>query len=628
MNTNTEKKGFIARGKRLFERSFWTLRRIVILSVLLLVVVIFTVFFVRTQLSFVPRYERVNQKVDAPFTVTLNQYVKSMPLSELSISPAVEGSWKHQEGSLFEDDTLTFTPRDYFAVDTTYTVELPTIERAIIGEIESTELRFTTEKAPGLRHEGIESLPVDAPETVSSDYVFRALLSSPNRGLRSLKLRTEPSLKLQSKVMNDREYTWSSSKLLPQGKTVTLELYDEKNKSVLAKRTVRIAKEPTLSALKKTTDYLPGDPVALVFTQPVALDQEKMISFNVEGAGVWEDEKTYSFTPKQIKPNKTYSYTIKKGLRSKQGGILSKTVKGDVKSRGAVRVIASSPQGSELSQSYQQLSFTFNQPVDKKSVIDRLSISHGKLQAAQWQGQTLRIGVKNLGFQRTVTATIAAGVKNTDFGAPSVAPYAMVFTTEVRRKSIAMPEYQQQYAGSCTAASLRMILASRGIQANDREIVGRMGYSPHPYNKKTGVWDDPQQMFVGKIDGSIRDRTGAGPDAPPVAKAAQSYGLSAQAVRGIGVNWVAEQIYAGHPVISFGAFSSGAQYVEWKTPTGAKAKMHITGHARTVTGVVGEPDRPLGFWVNDPLYGRQYWSAGELAANMALDPYRQAVVVY
>lgn len=399
METNSTKTGFIAGGKRLFERSFWTPRRIGGVAVVLFVAVLVAVIIVRTQLSFVPRYTQLNQKVDAPFTVTLNQRVKSMPLAQLSISPAVEGDWTHHKGSLFEDDTLTFTPRDYFAVNTTYTVALPTLERAIIGEIASTTLQFTTEKAPSLQPVGISSLASDAPQVIPADYTFRASLSSPNRGLRSLKLRTTPALSLKSSVVNDQEYTWTASGALPQGKTINIELYDEKNNVTLMKKSVRVAKQPTVASPKKTNDYLPGEPIILTFAEPVSPDQARFISFSTDGEGVWKSETTYAFTPKNLKPNTAYSYTVKKGLRSKQGGILIKDAKGTIWSRGAVMVVASSPQGSELSQSYQQLSFTFNQPVDAKSVLDRLSISHGKLQEARWQGQTLRIGVKNLGFQ-------------------------------------------------------------------------------------------------------------------------------------------------------------------------------------------------------------------------------------
>ncbi|MCA9336183.1 C39 family peptidase, partial [Candidatus Saccharibacteria bacterium] len=141
------------------------------------------------------------------------------------------------------------------------------------------------------------------------------------------------------------------------------------------------------------------------------------------------------------------------------------------------------------------------------------------------------------------------------------------------------------------------------------------------------VWDDPQTMFVGSIDGSITGGTGAGPDAPPVAKAARAYGRNASAVTGIDAGWIAQQLYNGNPVIMFGAFSRTGT-ITWKTPSGDTRIMNLTGHATTVTGVKGEPSNPIGFWVNDPLRGASYWTTAQVNANIALDPDRQAVVIY
>ena len=134
-------------------------------------------------------------------------------------------------------------------------------------------------------------------------------------------------------------------------------------------------------------------------------------------------------------------------------------------------------------------------------------------------------------------------------------------------------------------------------------------------------------MFVGSIDGSITAGTGAGPDAPPIAKAARAYGRSASPFTGVNAGWIAQQIHNGNPVIMFGAYRATGT-TTWKTPSGGTIVMNLTGHATVVTGVQGEPSAPLGFWVNDPLRGSSYWSAAAVEANIARDPDRQAVVVY
>lgn len=176
-----------------------------------------------------------------------------------------------------------------------------------------------------------------------------------------------------------------------------------------------------------------------------------------------------------------------------------------------------------------------------------------------------------------------------------------------------------------------MALAYRGIGSDEMGLVNAMGYAPRSKDTSTDppTWDDSSQMFVGSVDGSIAAGTGAGPDAPPVAKAARAYGRGASAVTGISPSWIAEQLYAGNPVLMFGAFRAGSGTTSWQTPTGKTIIMNLTGHVTTVIGVKGEPSNPLGFWVNDPLGGgTQYWSVGAVAANIARDPDRQAVVIY
>lgn len=235
--------------------------------------------------------------------------------------------------------------------------------------------------------------------------------------------------------------------------------------------------------------------------------------------------------------------------------------------------------------------------------------------------------VSNMGFQRTVTASVAAGVKNAGFGAPSNRGFGVSFTTEVVTIKYNVPAYRQQHSATCVAASLRMILAYHGIGTDDMAIVNRMGYAPTKLTD--GKWDDPQQMFVGSVDGSISSGTAAGTDAQPAARVAQQYGRGASAVTGINVHWIAQQLAARRLVIMFGAMGNVSQTITWQTPSGRTEVMNKAGHARTVIGVKGDPSNPIGFWVNDPLNGyTAYWTAGQLQANINLDPYRQAVSVW
>lgn len=566
-----------------------------------------------------------NVSITAPLTITLGQSVKSIPLEDVQLLPDVEGEWSRAAGNLLQGDALTFTPNSNFTTGTTYSIRIPALPRYIAGTTEPTEVTFSTEAAPGIADAGLASLAENA--TVPADYSPSITLTAQNNNLRDLTITTQPKIEMTMQS-NGTSYTWRPKGLLPQGKTVTVEVYDNKAKSTVLKKALKVATAPSLRLPLSQGGFTKNTPLTIAFSQKIVRSTAS-INVSTGGSGTWKDDSTYIFTPTELKPGVTYSYTIGKNTRTHAGGILTKDIKGTFSARGPIRVSGSSPWGSELLQAAQTISFTFDHPVDHKSAEKRFSVSAGSIQSMSWSGNTLRVEVRNLGFQRTATASIAPGVINTEFGLPSTQTFSVSFTTEIRSKRLNVPHFMQQHASSCAVASLRMVLAYRGINDSEESIVTKMGYKPTKLNTSANTWDDPQKMFVGNLDGSLAAGTAAGPDAPPVAKAAQAYGRGASAVNGIGSTWIAQQLYNGNPVVMFGAYGAQSGYKTWKTPSGSTAKMNNASHSTVVIGVKGDASRPLGFWVNDPLAGAtRYWTVGQVNANISLDAYRQAVVVY
>lgn len=174
-----------------------------------------------------------------------------------------------------------------------------------------------------------------------------------------------------------------------------------------------------------------------------------------------------------------------------------------------------------------------------------------------------------------------------------------------------------------------MALAFKGISTSDWSVLQKFGYQPRHRDKAKNIWDDPQQQFVGDVNGSQTTGTGWGVYAEPVAKAIRSYGRSATTHYSPGTSFIASQLHQGRPVIAWGVFGSGAHIDSWKTPEGKKISGPIPMHVRLIVGVKGEPGSPLGFYIHDPISGPTYWTAGQLAGNMAAaGPANQAVVIY
>lgn len=612
-------------------KAMWSQRRvrvttIVTSAVLIGGIIIFVVL--RFTLPVQPDFMASERSINDAFVVNLHRTVSSIDTSKISVSPAAEGEWSLKASSLFGSDTLVFTPRHSFKADTTYTMSNVQVGRPFGGVDSLPNMSFTTEKAPNVTSEGMAALKDDT--TIAADASFNLSLQKPNAGLRDIILRTSPAIEMSADVSGDKDYTWRPNKLLGSGQVLEIEAVDMKSSEVLLKRRFVVAESPNVASLSVPTHFKPGDVQKITFSQPIKRDSAE-ITLSTEGSGKWESDTVYAYTPKDLVPGKTYDFKVKEGLRSVAGGIASAPISGSFQSVGAVAVTESSPKGTGVSKASQKIRFTFDQPVDKESVMSRFSVSAGRVSGMVWEGNTLIATVIDMGYQQTVTATIAAGVKNAGFGLPSTAAFTTSFTTEVRVVKYDVPFYRQQYAGSCTAASLRMILSYYGIGSDDMSIVQRMGYSPRSWDTSTNPpsWDDPEEMFVGDINGKIKNGTGAGPDAGPVAKAARSYGKNASAVTGVSAGWIAQQLIDNKIVMMFGSWDGTANYTTWTTPSGQTAKMNSTGHATVVVGVKGEPSNPQGFWVNDPLKGgTTYWSAASVQQNISLDPYRQAVVVW
>ncbi|MDB5167498.1 MAG: hypothetical protein JWN26_643 [Candidatus Saccharibacteria bacterium] len=605
----------------------WTKRRIIITSSVIVAIALMSFFFLKTSLAITPIYTRSNQIVNKPFIIEFNETVRPVAVNEIKISPAVDGSWSFKSGNFFNHDEIIFTPKTYFRVSTTYKVTVPNAKRLLIGDASISNIAFTTEKAPSLANSGIDSVKSDS--TVAADYAFTVELAAPNKQLRTLELRTNPDIPMAQTVENDTKFTWKPTKLLPQGTTVSVQVYDAKNDVVLATKTLKIAPEPEMTTPVKKDYFSNKDIATITFNQPMDPLSSKYITFSTPGQGSWQSNTVYAFTPDAVAAGQTYTYTLGAGLRSQSGGILAADQSATFSTTGPVTITDSSPHGSLLPQASEQVSFTFDQAVDHASVLSHFAISSGKVTGSSWQGNTFIATVTDLGYQQTVTATLTPGILNSGFGLPSTKSFSSSFTTEIRVVRLNIPYYNQQYAATCAAASLRMVLAYRGITTDDMAIINQMGYNPTVENKTTNppTWDDPQQMFVGSVNGTIGAGTGAGPDAQPVAKAAIAFGRSATAVTDSNVSWIAQQLYNGNPVIFFGAYSN-TSFTSWQTPSGRIERMNLTSHARVVTGFKGEPSNPIGFWVSDPIDGSSYWTAAQVTNSINLDAYDQAVVVY
>jgi len=265
--------------------------------------------------------------------------------------------------------------------------------------------------------------------------------------------------------------------------------------------------------------------------------------------------------------------------------------------------------------------------VDHASAQSHFSTAPSLTGSFAWSGNTMTFAPSGEGYQTTYNFGVAPGVVPA-WGLPRAKWWSGSYLTQYQDIQMNVPAYKQAYPMSCELASLRMLLAYRGIFVTDYDILMRIGYNPRPRDKSTNTWDDPNQTYVGYLNG-IPITNGYGVHSGPVAAAARSFGRQATSQWDVSAAWIAGQVYAGNPVEVWG-HSAPDFLTSWNTDHGV-VQAAPSQHARVVYGVVGSASNSVAFHIIDPWTGTKvYWSAGQLMANMngALPVSNQSVVVW
>lgn len=182
--------------------------------------------------------------------------------------------------------------------------------------------------------------------------------------------------------------------------------------------------------------------------------------------------------------------------------------------------------------------------------------------------------------------------------------------------------HRQEHSLSCEIATLKMALQTVGVNVSESELIALLPFDQTP--KGRGIWGDPNQGFVGNIDGKMLV-DGYGVYWDPIAKLGLRYRRT-EIIRGSSPPDVAQHIANGRPVIVWGNYGRPKMY-SWKTVDGSPITAVNGEHTRIVTGFNGSIDNPTSFSLIDPIYGPLTWSTTKFMANWGLLG-NHAVVVY
>ncbi|MGB4967828.1 MAG: C39 family peptidase, partial [Candidatus Saccharimonadales bacterium] len=561
------------------------------------------------------------QAYDSPISVRFSRPVQKN--LEYTWSNKIEGTWEVTK-NFGGVSRVTFTPKKHFVPGSRLKLRISSIAPSldVLSATKQTQsVTIQIESAANVS----KLTPTPEAKNVGIHSEVTVTLTSRNRNLRKLCLEGDVPIKKPCvpESADDKTFRWALERSLDQTRTYTVSVVDQNQpvaSRVLKTFTFETVHEPQVSTSFSGALH-PGDTLDLSFDQDMQTDAA--INFAMPGNGSWENPKHYTFKVGAVTPGQTYEYKVLAGAKATSGGFVATDRVFTAATPGAVRVVSATPTGAKVPLDA-TISFTFDQPVDHTSAQAAFSMSPQVAGSFSWTGNTMNFKPNGMPHQTGYTATIAPGIKPV-FGLPGVG-YTLQFVTIYETKKLAVPYYRQAHSLSCEAASLRMALGYYGVNTSDDEILGRIGYAPQPRDTATNTWQDPYQMFVGSVDGRI-GVDGWGVYAGPVARAAQSFGRSAQPISGVSAEKVAAEIYAGHPIVLWGISGSRPIMDSWNTTTSGVVSVPRNAHVRTVYGVDGTADNPVGFYLHDPISGGMYMTAGQLRANSAGNG-GNAVVVY
>lgn len=220
--------------------------------------------------------------------------------------------------------------------------------------------------------------------------------------------------------------------------------------------------------------------------------------------------------------------------------------------------------------------------------------------------------------QKINFAILAVLVTLTIFGVFVVNNPSSIREWEMRAKylnrivKLPVPYFQQEHSLSCEIACLKMALNYQGNKVGEPELIKLLPVDATQKGK--GVWGDPNQGFVGDIDGEM-GVNGYGVYWEPIAQVGEHW-RKTQVLEAGSVQDLTANLLAKRPIVIWGCSSKGRiKKIDWNTPSGKKISAIDGEHARVVTGFAGDAQNPEVFFILDPIFGELVWSKEELEKN-------------
>lgn len=167
-----------------------------------------------------------------------------------------------------------------------------------------------------------------------------------------------------------------------------------------------------------------------------------------------------------------------------------------------------------------------------------------------------------------------------------------------------LPAIKQALRNNCETAALSMLLRARRVRVDQVKLQRQLPRSG-PLDPRGGIWGDPQQGFVGRVEGG-GPAGGYGVYQRPIKRLAKRRGVRLVDMSGPAATAIYRRLLSGRPLMVWVGLADGP-YETWRTPAGKRITGNLNEHAVVLTGMSSS-----GLAVNDPLTGqREQWSRAQ-----------------
>jgi uncharacterized protein YvpB len=301
-----------------------------------------------------------------------------------------------------------------------------------------------------------------------------------------------------------------------------------------------------------------------------------------------DDDKTLTLSHGTLAKDTDFTVTFTAGLSTAKGGTLEKDAAFHFRTAGRLTLTDVSPAKNATNVfADSTIRMTFDQDIPV-SIADHLVIHPDVPGKTTVSGSALEFTpAKPLPYETRYSVTLTAGAVSM-YGLPTPADETFTFTTAPNQITLPVPYYKQQTLFTCNIAAARMLLAYRGINVTESDLINAIGLGG---KRGTG---NPYKGYV--------DDYGTYWDA--VVRGVSSYRPTRLITSGKLSDIIAE-IKKGNPVMTWGQNGwSDPHDISWTSMDGTFIKAINGMHSAVVRGYSGQDANPTQIFLNDPWRGQ------------------------